>query len=50
MVLQTYNTMLEKWLEIDTAASWGKILSAIISPTVSIKCESKGGKKLHDFT
>ena len=38
------NTMLEKWLEIDTAASWEKIFAAINSPAVSIKCESKGGK------
>ena len=46
------NAMLEKWLEIDTAASWEKIFSAINSPAVSIKCESKGGKScmiLHNY-
>ena len=29
------NQMLEKWLEMDPAASWGKIFTAIESPAVS---------------
>jgi len=30
------NQMLERWLEIDTTASWGKLLTVIESPAVSI--------------
>ena len=29
------NQMLEKWLEMDPAASWGKLLTIINSPAVS---------------
>ena len=29
------NQMLEKWLEVDPAASWGKLLTVIESPAVS---------------
>ena len=29
------NQMLEKWLEMDTTASWGKLLTVIESPAVS---------------
>ena len=29
------NQMLEKWLEMDSAASWGKLFTAIESPAVS---------------
>ena len=30
-----YNQMLEKWLEVDPTASWGKLFIAIESPAVS---------------
>lgn len=30
------NSMLEKWLDIDTTASWEKLLAAIESPAASI--------------
>ena len=29
------NQMLEKWLEVDPTASWGKLLTVIESPAVS---------------
>ena len=29
------NTMLEKWLDVDKTASWGKISAAIESPAIS---------------
>ena len=29
------NQMLEKWLEVDTTASWGKLFNVIESPAVS---------------
>ena len=35
------NQMLEKWLDVDTTASWDKLLMAIESPAVS-ECSEKG--------
>ena len=35
------NQMLEKWLDVDTTASWDKLLMVIESPAVS-KCSEKG--------
>ena len=34
--------MLEKWLEIDTIASWGKLLTVIGSPAVLCSAPDKG--------
>jgi len=39
------NQMLEKWLEVDSSASWSKLLSVIQSPAVS-SCSEKGDKLL----
>ena len=39
------NTMLEKWLEVDSTASWEKIFTTIDSPAMSTKCESDTGGK-----
>ena len=36
------NQMLEKWLESDTTASWGKLLAIIESPAVSCSAPDKG--------
>jgi len=36
------NQMLEKWLEMDTTASWGKLFAAIESPAMSSALDSKG--------
>ena len=36
------NQMLEKWLEIDTTASWGKLLTAIESPLLFGSVPDKG--------
>ena len=36
------NQMLEKWLDMDTTASWEKICAAIESPAVSSNQSSKG--------
>ena len=34
------NAMLEKWLELDTSASWGKLFTAVIeSPAVTSKLD-----------
>ena len=30
------NAMLEKWLKIDNSASWGKLLTVVESPPISI--------------
>ena len=37
------NSMLEKWLDIDTTASWEKILAAVNSSAVTVKCEYREG-------
>ena len=34
--------MLEKWLEMDTIASWGKLFTVIESPAVSCSAPDKG--------
>ena len=36
------NQMLEKWLEMDTTASWGKLFTVIESPAVSCSAPDKG--------
>ena len=36
------NQMLEKWLDIDTTALWGKLLAVIESPAVSCSAPYKG--------
>ena len=36
------NAMLEKWLEMDTTASWGKLFTVIESPAVSCSAPDKG--------
>ena len=36
------NQMLEKWLNIDTTASWGKLLTVIGSPAVLYSSPDKG--------
>ena len=36
------NEMLKKWLEMDTTASWKKLLTVIESPTVSCNAPDKG--------
>ena len=36
------NQMLEKWLDMDTTASWGKLLAVIESPAVSCSTPYKG--------
>ena len=36
------NKMLEKWLEMDPAASWGKLITVIESPAVSCSAPDKG--------
>ena len=36
------NQMLEKWLEEDTTASWGKLFTAIESAAVSCSAPDKG--------
>ena len=36
------NAMLEKWLEMDTTASWGKLFTVIESPAVSYSAPDKG--------
>ena len=36
------NQMLEKWLELDTTASWRKLLTVIESPAVSYNAPDKG--------
>ena len=35
-VMWCCNQMLEKWLDVDTTASWGKLFTIIESPAVSI--------------
>ena len=35
------NQMLEKWLEVDTAASWRKLFTVIESPAVSYSASDK---------
>ena len=37
------NSMLEKWLDIDTTASWEKILAAVNSSAVTVECECREG-------
>ena len=37
------NSMLEKWLDIDTTASWEKILAAVNSRAVTVKYECTEG-------
>jgi len=36
------NQMLEKWLELDTTASWRKLLTVIESPAVCFSASDKG--------
>lgn len=36
-VVQCCNSMLKRWLEVDTAASWEKIFAAIESPAMNGK-------------
>ena len=36
------NQMLEKWLEVDPTASWGKLFTVIESPAVSSSVPDKG--------
>ena len=36
------NHMLEKWLETDATASWGKLFTVIESPAVSCSAPDKG--------
>ena len=36
------NQMLEKWLEMDSTASWGKLLTVIGSPAVFCSAPDKG--------
>ena len=36
------NQMLEKWLDMDTTASWGKLRAVIESPAVSCGAPYKG--------
>ena len=36
------NQMLERWLEMDTTASWSKLLTVIESPAVSCGAPDKG--------
>ena len=36
------NRMLEKWLEIDITASWGKLFTIIESPAVTCSAPDKG--------
>ena len=36
------NAMLEKWLDIDKTASWGKLFTAIESSAVSCSAPDKG--------
>ena len=36
------NQMMEKWLEMDTTASWSKLLTVIESPAVSYCAPDKG--------
>ena len=41
------NQMLEKWLDMDTTASWEKIHAAIESPAVSSNQTSKGTSMIY---
>ena len=41
------NQMLEKWLEMDTTASWSKLFTAIESPAVSCSAHDRAGSLLH---
>ena len=43
------NAMLKKWLEVDTAASWGKLFSVIESPTMCCSALNTGGLALWLF-
>ena len=36
------NAMLEKWLQVDTTASWRKLFTVIESPAVSYSAPDKG--------
>ena len=36
------NAMLERWLQVDTTASWSKMFSVIESPVVSCSAPDKG--------
>ena len=36
------NAMLNKWLQVDTTASWGKLFTVIESPAVSCSAPDKG--------
>ena len=36
------NVMLNKWLQVDTTASWGKLFTVIESPAVSCSAPDKG--------
>ena len=36
------NAMLEKWLQVDTTASWRKLFTVIESPAVSYSTPDKG--------
>ena len=36
------NAMLNKWLQVDTTASWGKLFTIIESPAVSYSAPDKG--------
>ena len=38
------NQMLEKWLQVDTTASWRKLITIIKSPAVSYSALNKGDK------
>ena len=42
------NQMLEKWLEMDVTASWGKLLTIITSPAISCSGTDKG-EYIYDF-
>ena len=41
------NQMLEKWLEMDTTASWGKLFTVIESPAVSCSAPDKGDNSVY---
>jgi len=43
------NAMLEKWLDVDIAASWNKLLSVLHSPAVSSGPNPKTGNSLIQF-
>ena len=41
-VRECCNAMLKEWLQVDTAASWGKLFTTVQSPAVSYSSPDKG--------